>query len=274
MTLARRQQRAPRRPDHRTHQDWLAARRTNCDPGTRRQQGNAARRRHSAVPNVSPYSLNEAVSDLTTNIAATDTDRAQPVTGHAGGDTRPDCSAAGPDVRRLVPAVQVTQQPQRHTRELLKNAGTVTQVLSERSQQVNTLILNANDLLAVLVERRDAISGLLANTAAVARTQRTGRRQREGTRTGAGTLEHGRPRCWRRTATTCRKPCRGSRSLNSAAANRLERGLLQRARPQSPSAPVVTAVPRLRVRVPAPAIADQPRALFPWPRNGIPGGSR
>ena len=53
--------------------------------------------------------------------------------------------------------------------ELLKTAGDVTGILSERSQQVNALILNANDLLGVLNDRRQAIVGLLANTSAVSR---------------------------------------------------------------------------------------------------------
>ncbi len=53
--------------------------------------------------------------------------------------------------------------------ELLKTAGDVTGILSERSQQVNTLILNANDLLGVLNARREAIVSLLANTSALSR---------------------------------------------------------------------------------------------------------
>ena len=53
--------------------------------------------------------------------------------------------------------------------ELLKTAGDVTGILSERSQQVNALILNANDLLGVLNDRRQAIVGLLANTSALSR---------------------------------------------------------------------------------------------------------
>jgi phospholipid/cholesterol/gamma-HCH transport system substrate-binding protein len=53
--------------------------------------------------------------------------------------------------------------------ELLKTAGDVTGILSERSQQVNALLLNANDLLGVLDDRRQAIVALLANTSALSR---------------------------------------------------------------------------------------------------------
>ena len=50
---------------------------------------------------------------------------------------------------------------------LLKSAADVTGVLSSQSQQVNTLLLNANDLTGVLNDRRAAIVNLLANTSAL-----------------------------------------------------------------------------------------------------------
>ena len=118
----------------------------------------------------SPYSLNEAVNDLTTNVAATDTDRAQSVAGHTLGNARSGGTPTRSGLRRADPAVAVAEQPQRDARQTCcSNAATVTQVLAERSQQVNTLILNANDLLAVLVERRQS-------------DQRTARQHRRGGR--------------------------------------------------------------------------------------------
>jgi phospholipid/cholesterol/gamma-HCH transport system substrate-binding protein len=53
--------------------------------------------------------------------------------------------------------------------DLLKTAGDVTGIFSERSAQVNTLILNANDLIGVLNERRYAITSLLNATSAVSK---------------------------------------------------------------------------------------------------------
>jgi phospholipid/cholesterol/gamma-HCH transport system substrate-binding protein len=50
---------------------------------------------------------------------------------------------------------------------MLRHTGKVTAVLAERSDQLNTLILNANDLVGVLAQRRQAIVDLLANTAAL-----------------------------------------------------------------------------------------------------------
>jgi phospholipid/cholesterol/gamma-HCH transport system substrate-binding protein len=53
--------------------------------------------------------------------------------------------------------------------DVLKGARDVTAILSQRSEQLNTLILDADDLLQTLVTRRQEIDGLLANTAAVAK---------------------------------------------------------------------------------------------------------
>ena len=99
---------------------------------------------------------------------------AEPVAGHAVADARPGRSATGADVRRVVAAVAVAQQPQRHSgRAVARPRATSPGIFSERSKQVNTLILNANDLLAVLDERRYAITSLLANISAVS-SQLTG----------------------------------------------------------------------------------------------------
>jgi len=53
--------------------------------------------------------------------------------------------------------------------ELLKGAADVTGILSQRSAQLNTLILNADDLLSMLVTRRQAIVRLLSSTSTVAK---------------------------------------------------------------------------------------------------------
>jgi len=52
--------------------------------------------------------------------------------------------------------------------ELFKSAADVTGILSDRSQQINKLILNSDDLLQVLAGRRQEIVELLANTSTVA----------------------------------------------------------------------------------------------------------
>ncbi len=119
----------------------------------------------------SPYSLNEALSDLSTNVAGVDTESPQGLNRSLDrlSDTlnqiQPQLGRAFDGVKRLSEALNGRNKP---LRELLKGAADVTGILSQRSEQVNTLILNANDLLAVLVARRQAIVQLLANTSAVA----------------------------------------------------------------------------------------------------------
>ncbi|MBU3686229.1 MAG: MCE family protein [Mycobacterium sp.] len=116
----------------------------------------------------SPYSLNDAISELTANTRSTDT---------AALNQSLDTLAATID--RLAPQLSPTfdglSRISRALNErndslagLLKSAADVTRVLSDRSEQVNTLILNANDLLGVLEQRRYAIVNLLASTSALA----------------------------------------------------------------------------------------------------------
>jgi phospholipid/cholesterol/gamma-HCH transport system substrate-binding protein len=117
----------------------------------------------------SPYSLTQAVSDLTTNTASTDTDsinQSLDTLSATIDQIAPQLSATFDGLSRLSRALNGRNDT---LRELLKSAGQVSGVLGERSQQLNTLILNANDLVGVLNDRREAIVGLIASTSAVAR---------------------------------------------------------------------------------------------------------
>jgi phospholipid/cholesterol/gamma-HCH transport system substrate-binding protein len=117
----------------------------------------------------SPYSLTDAVSDLTANTAATNTDTLNQSLDTLAETLNQIAPQLGPTSDGLSRLSQSLNNRNESLAELLKTAGDVTGILSERSQQVNTLILNANDLLGVLNERRHAIVGLLANTSAVSR---------------------------------------------------------------------------------------------------------
>ena len=117
----------------------------------------------------SPYSLTEAVSDLTTNTAGTDTDsinRSLDTLSDTIDQVAPQLTATFDGLSRLSRALNGRNDT---LRQLLKSAGQVSGVLGERSQQLNTLILNANDLVGVLNDRREAIVGLISSTSAVAR---------------------------------------------------------------------------------------------------------
>ena len=115
----------------------------------------------------SPYSLSEALSDLTANVAGTDTESLNQSLDTLSATIDQIAPQLGPTFDGLTRLSRTLNSRNESLRELLKSAANVTGILSERSQQVNALILNANDLLAVLVERRNAIVSLLANTSAV-----------------------------------------------------------------------------------------------------------
>jgi len=117
----------------------------------------------------SPYSLTDAVSELTANTAATNTDTLNQSLDTLAGTLNQIAPQLGPTFDGLSRLSRSLNNRNESLAELLKTAGDVTGILSERSQQVNTLILNANDLLAVLNDRRQAIVSLLANTSAVSR---------------------------------------------------------------------------------------------------------
>jgi phospholipid/cholesterol/gamma-HCH transport system substrate-binding protein len=116
-----------------------------------------------------PYSLTDAVSDLTANVAGTDTsvlNQSLDSLSTTIDAVSPQLGATFDGLTRLSRALNSRDQT---LDALLRNARDVTAILSDRSQQLNTLILDANDLLDTLVQRRHVIVELLANTSAVAR---------------------------------------------------------------------------------------------------------
>ncbi|MEZ0338810.1 MCE family protein [Mycobacterium sp. pV006] len=120
----------------------------------------------------SPYSLTDAVGELTTNTAATDTDSLNRSLDTLAETLDQVAPQLGPTFDGLSRLSQSLNSRNESLAELLRTAGDVTGIFSERSAQVNRLILNANDLLAVLNDRRYAITSLLANIAAVSQELR------------------------------------------------------------------------------------------------------
>jgi len=115
----------------------------------------------------SPYSLTDAVSELTANTAGTDTgslNQSLDTLAQTLDQISPQLGPTFEGVSRLSKSLNSRNES---LAELLRTASEVTSIFSERSKQVNELILNANDLLAVLNERRYAITSLLNATAAV-----------------------------------------------------------------------------------------------------------
>ncbi len=116
----------------------------------------------------SPYSLTEAVGDLTTNVAGTNTESLNQSLDTLATTIDRIAPQLGPTFDGLARLSRTVNRRNDTVTELLANTGTVTGILSERSQQVNTLLLNANDLLDILVQRRQQIVQLINAGSAVA----------------------------------------------------------------------------------------------------------
>ena len=134
--------------------------------------GNSTLRPMTVIPvsrTSSPYSLSEAVENLTSDVEGTDTgalNQSLDTLSTTLNEIAPQLGPAFDGVTRLS---QTLNSRNKSLGELLKGAGDVTGILSQRSQQLNTLILNANDLVSMLVARRQAIVRLLESTSAVAK---------------------------------------------------------------------------------------------------------
>ncbi|WP_319436768.1 MCE family protein [Mycobacterium sp. RTGN5] len=132
--------------------------------------GSGSLRSSDVIPTTrtsSPYSLTEAVSDLASNTAGTDTASLNQSLDTLSATIDQLAPKLGPTFDGLSRLSRSLNGRNENLAGLLKSAADVTTVLGQRSQQLNTLILNANDLLGVLNDRREAIVDLLANTSAV-----------------------------------------------------------------------------------------------------------
>lgn len=117
----------------------------------------------------SPYSLTDAVSEFTSNTAGTDTaalNQSLDTLSDTIDRLAPQIAPTFDGLTRLSESINGRNDT---LRSLLTSAADVTGVLSDRSAQVNMLLLNANELMGVLNDRRGAIVDLLANTSAVAK---------------------------------------------------------------------------------------------------------
>jgi phospholipid/cholesterol/gamma-HCH transport system substrate-binding protein len=117
----------------------------------------------------SPYSLTEAVSDLTSDTAGTNTNDLNRSLDTLAATLDQIAPQMGSTFDALTRLSRTLNSRNKNLGDLFKSAADVTGVLSERSQQVNKLILNSDALLEVLVARRQEIVDLLANTSAVAK---------------------------------------------------------------------------------------------------------
>lgn len=117
----------------------------------------------------SPYSLTDALGELTTNTAGTNTESLNQSLDTLSETIDQIAPQLGPTFDGLSRMSKSLNNRNESLASLLQAAGDVTGILSERSEQVNSMILNADDLVGVLDARRQAIVALLANTSAVSR---------------------------------------------------------------------------------------------------------
>jgi phospholipid/cholesterol/gamma-HCH transport system substrate-binding protein len=222
----------------------------------------------------SPYSLTESVSDLTTDVAATNTDSLNHSLSALATTIDQIAPELGPTFDGLTRLSRALNARGQTLDDLLTSATNVTGILSERSRQINTLILNGDDLLAALVKRREAISELLANTSAVAR-QLTGL-VADDEKQLAPTLDK---------LNSVTKMLEKNRDNISQALPGLKKFELTSGETVSNGYYYDAFVPNLAIPELLQPFFDyyfgfrrndpnMPRAMFPWPVNGIPGGSR
>jgi phospholipid/cholesterol/gamma-HCH transport system substrate-binding protein len=225
----------------------------------------------------SPYSLTDAVNELTTNVAGTDTESLNQSLEMLSETIDQIAPQLGPAFDGLTRLSQSLNSRNRNLDDLLRNAADVSGILSQRSQQVNRLLLNANDLLEVLNDRREEIAELLANVSAVA-TQLSGLvhdNERELTptlqRLNAVTamLEKDRDDIGKALPGLAKYELTQGEVVSSAADYNAFVGNLDLTSVLQPFFDYVFGF-RRGTNAGQPPDHAGPRAEFPWPHNGIP----
>jgi phospholipid/cholesterol/gamma-HCH transport system substrate-binding protein len=229
----------------------------------------------------SPYSLTEAVSDLTTNTAGTDTGAINQSLITLSDTLDRVAPQLGPAFDGLTRVSQTLNSRDETLSQLLRSAADLAKVLSERSQQVNTLILNGNDLLGVLVERRNAIADLLAQTSVVA--QQLSGIVHDNEKALAPALEklNSVTAMLEKNRDNIAKALPGLLKFTRAGGESVAQGYYYNGYIPNVSygqllQPFLDYLLGFRRGVDAGQPPDNagPRAEFPWPHNGIPGGNR
>jgi phospholipid/cholesterol/gamma-HCH transport system substrate-binding protein len=229
----------------------------------------------------SPYSLTDAIGEFTSNTTATDTaaiNQSLDTLSDTIERVAPQLAPTFDGVSRLSKSLNARDQS---LGELLDAASKVTGVLSERSEQVNSLLLNANDLLDVLQRRRHAIVNLLANTTAVAQ-QLSGlvadneaelAPTLEKLNTVTETLERNRDNITASLKGLAKYQVTQGEAVNNGF---YYNGFASNLLPGPAIQPFLDYALGFRRGTDAgqPPDTAGPRAEFPFPYNGIPGGSR
>lgn len=229
----------------------------------------------------SPYSLSDAVGELTTNTAGTDTQSLNQSLDTLSETIERLAPQLGPTFDGVSRLSRAINERDESLRALLGEAADLTGILSQRSNQVNALLLNANDLLGVLQARRYAIVTLLANTSALAR-ELTGL-VHDNEQVLAPTLEkiNSVSEMLERNRDNISAALKGLAKYQVTQGESVNNGFYYNAfvgnlLPGPAIQPFLDYALGFRRGVNAGQPPDNagPRAEFPFPYNGIPGGTR
>lgn len=117
----------------------------------------------------SPYTLTDAIGELTANTTDTDTDSLNEALNTLSDTIDQIAPQLGPTFDGLARISEALNARNTALTGLFTSGRDVTEVLADRSAEIGALILNANDLVGMLNERRQTIAELLAYTSAMAR---------------------------------------------------------------------------------------------------------
>ncbi|MGX9673546.1 MCE family protein [Mycobacterium sp. HM-7] len=227
----------------------------------------------------SPYSLTDAVSDFTNNTAGTDTAALTHSLDTLSETIDRMAPQLGPTFDGLTRLSRTLNSRNESLASLLKNAADVTGILAQRSNQVNTLLLDANALTGVLDQRRHAIVDLLANTSALSRqlsglvhdNEKDLAPTLQKVNSVTAILEKNRDNIAKALAGLAKYQVTQGESVNNGWYYNAFVGNLIPSQTIQPFLDYAFGF-RRGTNAGQPADNAGPRAEFPWPHNGIPGG--
>lgn len=227
----------------------------------------------------SPYSLTDAVSDFTSNTADTDTATLTHSLDTLSETIDRMAPQLGPTFDGLTRLSRTLNSRNESLAALLKNAADVTGILSQRSAQVNTLLLDANALTGVLNQRRHAIVDLLANTSALSQqlsglvhdNEKVLAPTLQKVNSVSAILEKNRDNIAKALAGLAKYQVTQGESVNNGWYYNAFVGNLIPSQTIQPFLDYAFGF-RRGTNAGQPPDNAGPRAEFPWPHNGIPGG--
>ncbi|KWX67436.1 MCE family protein [Mycobacterium sp. NAZ190054] len=117
----------------------------------------------------SPYTLTDAIGELTANTTDTDTAALNEALNTLSDTIDHIAPQLGPTFHGLARISEALNARNSTLGSLFASGRDVTEVLAERSEEVSALILDANHLVGMLSDRRQTIVELLAHTSMMAR---------------------------------------------------------------------------------------------------------